>query len=225
MGCSRVRPEETPLVWHRFGGSRVTKFDVVASGNQFNGNPANWLSGPTGTNAFHACLSQPVTGFSTEQNPCMISHFSQFSENVVFATLEDVKPLNLNNVMEVLHKAKNLEITLDPAKKVMYCNWIGYQNKETVMSSGSIILDLLKKQGVSKVINDNTQVTGTWQDASEWTAKEWFPAMVGAGLKHFAWIFSPNIFAELSAKKAMPASDVVKSFGTFKDASDWINAQ
>jgi hypothetical protein len=93
------------------------------------------------------------------------------------------------------------------------------------MNSGAVILDLLKKKSASKVINDNTNVTGTWQDASDWTAKEWFPSMMKAGLKHFAWIFSPNIFAELSAKKAMPASDVVKSFGTFKEANEWIKQQ
>jgi hypothetical protein len=127
--------------------------------------------------------------------------------------------------MEILHKAKNLEISFDPSNKVIICNWIGYQNKENIMNSGAVILDLLKKKSASKVINDNTNVTGTWQDASEWTAKEWFPSMMKAGLKHFAWIFSPNIFAELSAKKAMPASDVVKSFGTFKEANEWIKQQ
>jgi hypothetical protein len=127
--------------------------------------------------------------------------------------------------MEILHKAKNLEISFDPSSKVLVCNWIGFQNKENIMNSGAVILDLLKKKSTSKVINDNTNVTGTWQDSSEWTAKEWFPSMMKAGLKHFAWIFSPNIFAELSAKKAMPASDVVKSFGTFKEANEWIKQQ
>jgi hypothetical protein len=127
--------------------------------------------------------------------------------------------------MEILHKAKNLEISFDPSSKVIICNWIGFQNKENIMNSGAVILDLLKKKSASKVINDNTNVTGTWQDASDWTAKEWFPSMMKAGLKHFAWIFSPNIFAELSAKKAMPASDVVKSFGTFKEANEWIKQQ
>ncbi len=74
-------------------------------------------------------------------------------------------------------------------------------------------------------MNDNTQVTGPWQEAAEWTAKEWFPAMINAGLRHFAWIFSTNIFSELSAKKAMPASDIVKSFNSAKEAKEWLIVQ
>lgn len=127
--------------------------------------------------------------------------------------------------MQSLHKAKNIEINYDPATKIMICNWIGFQNKESIMTTGGVILELTKKNNVSKILNDNTHVTGPWQDAAEWTAKEWFPAMIKGGLKHFAWIFSSNIFAEMSAKKAMPASDVIKSFGSYREANDWLVKQ
>ncbi|MCZ8217565.1 MAG: hypothetical protein O9262_15075 [Cyclobacteriaceae bacterium] len=127
--------------------------------------------------------------------------------------------------MQSLHKAKNIEITYDAVTKIMICNWVGFQNKESIMASGNVILDLVKKKGITKVLNDNTHVTGPWQEAAEWTAKEWFPAMIAGGLKHFAWIFSSNIFAEMSAKKAMPASDVIKSFGSYREASEWLMKQ
>ena len=124
--------------------------------------------------------------------------------------------------MESLFKAKNIEITYDAANKYMYCNWIGFQNKQSIMASGAIILDLLKKKGTAKVLNDNTQVTGPWQEAAEWTATVWFPDMIKAGLRHFAWVFSQNIFAELSAKKAMPANEIVKSFNGLEEARQWL---
>lgn len=126
--------------------------------------------------------------------------------------------------METLLKAKNIEITYDPTHKYLHCNWIGFQNKESIMSTGAIILDLLKKKGTSKVLNDNTHVTGPWQEAAEWTSTVWFPSMIAAGLRHFAWIFSPNIFAELSAKKAMPANDIVKSFNGVAEARQWLTS-
>jgi hypothetical protein len=124
--------------------------------------------------------------------------------------------------MESLFKAKNIEITYDPVNRYMYCNWIGFQNKQSIMNSGSIILDLFKQKNISKILNDNTQVTGPWQEAAEWTATVWFPEMIKAGLRHFAWIFSPNIFAELSAKKAMPANDIVRSFNGYNEARKWL---
>jgi hypothetical protein len=127
--------------------------------------------------------------------------------------------------MELLYEAKNLEISYDPVHQFVYCNWIGFQNKEMIIKSGAVILDLFKEKGYSKVLNDNTEVTGPWQEAAEWTANVWFPSMIAAGLKHFAWIFSPNLFAELSAKKAMPVSDVVRSFNSYREAYDWLVRQ
>lgn len=124
--------------------------------------------------------------------------------------------------MESLFKAKNIEISYDPSNKYLYCNWLGFQNKESIIKSGGIILDLLKQKHVSKVLNDNTQVTGPWQDAAEWTVTEWFPNMIKSGLKHFAWIFSNNIFAELSAKKAMPSSEFIRSFNDHREAQTWL---
>lgn len=127
--------------------------------------------------------------------------------------------------MQSLSKQKNLEISYDPEHKYLYCNWLGFQNKESIMKSGLIILDLLKQKKVNKVLNDNSQVTGPWQEAAEWTATVWFPQMIEHGLKHFAWIFSPNIFSELSAKKAMPSSGIVKSFNSYTDALSWLILQ
>lgn len=127
--------------------------------------------------------------------------------------------------MESLLKAKNIEISYDKKDRYLYCNWLGFQNKESIVKSGAIILDLLKQKGVGKVLNDNSLVTGPWQEGAEWTATVWFPEMISSGLKHFAWIFSPNIFAELSAKKAMPNSGVVKPFNSLEAAKSWLIEQ
>ena len=124
--------------------------------------------------------------------------------------------------MESIFKAPNLEITYDSANRFIYCNWIGFQNKQSIMAAGGTILELLKKKGAAKVLNDNTLVTGPWQEAAQWTSTVWFPDMIKAGLRNFAWVFSRDIFAELSAKKAMPANDIVKSFSDLEDAKKWL---
>jgi hypothetical protein len=127
--------------------------------------------------------------------------------------------------MEFLHKAKNLEISYDPEYQYVYCNWIGFQNNEIIIKSGAVILELFKKNGYTKLLNDNSRVTGPWQGVAEWTSTIWFPEMIKAGLKHFAWILSPDMYAAYSAMKAMPTTDVVTSFRTYDEAYEWLVRQ
>ncbi|MBT1690490.1 hypothetical protein [Dawidia soli] len=90
------------------------------------------------------------------------------------------------------------------------------------MRSGAIILDLQAQHVFQNILNDNTQVVGPWHLAARWTADEWFPAMVGAGLSQFAWILSPDIFAEASAKRALPTGDLVTTFKSYEEAFAWL---
>ncbi len=90
------------------------------------------------------------------------------------------------------------------------------------MQSGAIILDLQARNAFRKILNDNTQVVGPWHRAARWTADEWFPAMIHAGLSHFAWVLSTNIFAEASAKRALPTGDLVTTFKSCEEAFAWL---
>ncbi|UII30436.1 hypothetical protein LVD17_19270 [Fulvivirga ulvae] len=127
---------------------------------------------------------------------------------------------------ETLLKEKNLEVTYDTATHILFCRWIGFQNRDKIIAGGNKILELFKKKNnCSKILNDNTEVTGPWQDAAEWTVTQWFPQMEKAGLKYFAWIFSENIFAQLSAKNAMPDSDIVTTFNSANEALEWLKSK
>jgi hypothetical protein len=87
-----------------------------------------------------------------------------------------------------------------------------------------VMLDLLEEHRCTKVLNDNTHVVGSWSEAAEWGAEFWFPAMMKAGLKHFAWIYSPEVFSKLSTDKTIDLSGQ-NIFGTFNDkeeASQWL---
>ncbi len=124
--------------------------------------------------------------------------------------------------MEVLLKRKSIIVEYHPEGNYFYFNWIGYHNKDSIIATGKELLQEFVAKDSSKIINDNTMVKGPWQQAAEWTASEWFPAMEKAGLKKFAWIFSKDIFAELSAQKAMPDAGYVKSFDNPELAKEWI---
>lgn len=126
--------------------------------------------------------------------------------------------------MELLHKASNIEITYDPVTGILFCNWVGIQDIDTLKNSGQIIMDNLKLKKCSKILNDNTHVIGPWYHSVDWTSSTWFPEMMDAGLKHFAWVCSKDIFSQLSAKRAIPEGNVVKVFWKYDQALEWLTS-
>lgn len=123
--------------------------------------------------------------------------------------------LNKQNVVVAHHEKSNY----------LYINWIGFQREAEIYESGEQVLRLFKGLNCHKVLNDNREVIGPWNKASEWTQNYWFPEMINAGLQYFAWIFPDNIFAELSANKAMPDTEIVHKFMAYNDAEEWLLRQ
>ena len=129
-----------------------------------------------------------------------------------------------SKTIEKLYIADNLEISYEASSHILYCQWIGFQNRDSIVTCGAVILEIVKKRGISKVLNDNSLVNGSWWEAAVWMADVWFPQMIEAGLKHFAWILSPNIFTELSARRAMePYKETMKPFYSFEEAHKWLS--
>lgn len=124
--------------------------------------------------------------------------------------------------MELLHRSSNLEIRYDAKHQILYCNWIGIQTEEALKASGEKILELLISKGCSKVLNDNTNVVGHWYHSVEWTSSNWFPRMILAGLRHFAWVCSDDVFTQLSAQRAIPPGNIVKAFNNYDEAFTWL---
>ncbi len=133
----------------------------------------------------------------------------------------------LENDYITILQLKNLVIQYHPQKKWLYTKWIGRQNFQTVTSGCEVMLESLEKYKCSKVLNDNALVTGTWSEASEWGAKNWFPRMEAAGLKYFAWIYSPDYYSQMSTDKTLVLFKNTTIF-TFSDklsATQWLQSQ
>lgn len=104
-----------------------------------------------------------------------------------------------------------IKIRYQPEGKYMDVDWLGYQNYDSVVKGCEIMLHLMQKNECHLVLNDNTHVKGNWSEASDWGSEVWFPAMADAGLKKFAWIYSPSTFSRIAAGKSLPSDyDVVK---------------
>lgn len=132
--------------------------------------------------------------------------------------------LTTRETIEKLYVADNIEISYKESTNILYCRWIGFQSSDIIMKSGAAILDIVKERSINKVLNDNSLVNGSWWEAAIWAAEVWFPQMNDAGLKHFAWVLSKNIFTELSARRAMqPYKQTVKPFYSCEEAYKWLS--
>ncbi|MCD9015217.1 hypothetical protein [Parachryseolinea silvisoli] len=125
--------------------------------------------------------------------------------------------------MELLSTNDHLTISYERDTKILICKWHNHQSVESIRYNGALILEAFKHHGASKVLNDNLDVEGQWEGAIDWTIHHWFPAMTNAGLKHFAWVLSKDIFARVSAKRAGEQFDSVRFFRSYRYAHDWLS--
>lgn len=119
----------------------------------------------------------------------------------------------------------HISIQYDIVEDILYVDWKGDQDKASVMDGCEKILHHLSQYRCKRVLNDNTNVTSIWDDASEWVGADWFPRMHSAGCKLFAWVYSPNLFSKLSADKAIEhcvGGVIVTTFDSTDNAGAWL---
>ncbi|TCD00378.1 ATP-binding protein [Pedobacter psychroterrae] len=125
------------------------------------------------------------------------------------------------------YKNDHITIFQDKDNHWLEVDWTGFQTVDAVKAGGMKMLEMLEASGVSKVMNDNTNVTGTWSEAADWAGQEWFPMMENAGLRYFAWVYSPSAFSRLSAEKAVDVkvgNTVVQFFTDAESARAWLSS-
>lgn len=139
--------------------------------------------------------------------------------------LGEAAPANTSIAKGRSYHNEYLSIVCNDGQRWVEVNWTGYQNFESVQNGGLQMLEILKSSGFTKVLNDNREVLGNWSEASDWAGTVWFPMMIEAGLRDFAWVFSPSIFAQLAAQKSVDVSDGkanVRFFHDMEEAKRWL---
>ncbi|MFB0497205.1 PAS domain S-box-containing protein [Mucilaginibacter sp. OAE612] len=121
---------------------------------------------------------------------------------------------------QTFYSGSFIDMKYVPEAGYLDVDWQGYQNYESVVKGCEVMLDLLKKNDCRWVLNDNTHVKGNWSEASDWGAEYWFPAMAEAGLKRFAWIYSPSTFSRIAANKSLPSEYDAVQVAFFDDKAE-----
>lgn len=122
--------------------------------------------------------------------------------------------------MQALFISQNITISVEG--DTLFCNWMGYQDEQALRSAALLMHRFFIEYNCSKILNDNTEVVGPWNHSTAWATDEWFPSMMEAGLKKFAWVFPNDFFAQVSANRVIPTSPVIKAFTSRKAAANWL---
>ncbi|RYG19876.1 MAG: PAS domain S-box protein [Chitinophagaceae bacterium] len=140
-------------------------------------------------------------------------------------------PISTQNLTPVKEKNESYEdesilIHYNKEDDRLELDWIGHQNMETVKHGCMKTLEMILRFKVTKILNNNIHVIGSWSDASEWVGKVFFPMMEKKGVRSVAWVFSPNAFSQLSAKKSVEVAVgtiLTQFFTSYEEAEEWIS--
>ncbi|HEX8552934.1 MAG TPA: STAS/SEC14 domain-containing protein [Abditibacteriaceae bacterium] len=128
--------------------------------------------------------------------------------------------------LKELSRESYCQIYLDETEGWLHVNWTGYQTVESVKRNCEEMLVLMVQHKAFRVLNDNTNVLGIWSGAAAWGASSWFPRMHAAGLTHFAWVYSPSRFSQISTDATLSLMDAestgVRVFYEIEDAKAWL---
>lgn len=122
------------------------------------------------------------------------------------------------------YQENDVTVCWDSLNNRVSVHWRNMPSKETVKNGCEAMLKLLTSKKASLVFNDNSKITGAW-GASSWVAEEWFPKMMAAGLRKFAWIEShTSILSVISAKRSAMNNQngVIRLFTDGSEAENWL---
>ena len=105
--------------------------------------------------------------------------------------------------------------------------WLGYQTTESIIKGANACLEVIKRYNCPYLLNDNQQVAGPWDHATDWIAQDWTPRAIAAGLTHFAHVVSPESLAAMSAETMLVkigSSFNMKTFDNQQEAKAWLAA-
>ncbi len=83
-------------------------------------------------------------------------------------------------------KKPYLEMEYHASEEWLYINWIGPIKEELNPVGAEEVLLALEKYPVKKILNDNRQLTGSWDTSIRWLIDHWFPRFLGTGCFYMA---------------------------------------
>ena len=135
------------------------------------------------------------------------------------------KELEIRKSWKPFWNEDHLAIEFDVANNMLLADWNGNQSEARVIEGCEKMLEGLNQFRCSKILNNTSSVKGTWTPAARWVAEDWFPRLMIAGLKKFAWICSAPVLHQHSTREALRLTRPSGRIKTFKEqlpALEWL---
>ncbi|MGY4537972.1 PAS domain S-box-containing protein [Mucilaginibacter sp. UYNi724] len=124
------------------------------------------------------------------------------------------------------YQGAGMLVTYDEPLACIVSEWEGFHSLHTIKTGCLKLLNFVVDKQAKLILNDNIKVIGTWNDAVEWVANEFFPMLQNAGVTHIAWVYSSSTFSRLSADMTIAnlnGNIVVETFEDSAIAKQWLH--
>ncbi len=116
-------------------------------------------------------------------------------------------------------------ITLDATVPCIVVTWQRYATSAQLRFVHEYMLELLRREHVSKILGDDSSLVVIHVDDQVWIREDWMPRAVAAGLKLAASKCPSAFFGKQSVAKVQsgaPAGVKLRSFDTLDEAKAWL---
>jgi hypothetical protein len=119
-----------------------------------------------------------------------------------------------------------ISIGYDSDNQWLYADWKGEHDQDSSQAGCMLLLEALRKHPCHKVLNDNSSITSTTVELSEWGAW-WLQEMMRAGLQYVAWVYPRNFAARQATEATLQLipRPMVTTFDDVATAYLWLQAQ
>lgn len=128
--------------------------------------------------------------------------------------------------LRLIATTPGISIYYDEINRWLYTDWQGVHTQESSQAAGLLLLEVLRQQPSSKILNDTSTIVSTSVDLSTWD-QWWLRELVGAGLRYIAWVY-PRLFPDRDATERIlihVKPMVVTTFDDVATACLWLQKQ
>ena len=138
-------------------------------------------------------------------------------------------PSNLNDIVvdiELVAETSSVLIYYDNPNNWLYVDWYGDLTMASVQESCLVTAQYFLTRKCTRILNDNTNVTGVTPDVGMWLSNQYVPHMQLAGVEYMAWVLSSNFNTQCITDIALHnlSSPVVALFNDIASAYSWLCA-